>query len=153
ATPEPIVSGSSFSPKAPLVWRKRMPALSVMSVKRTSGTVAPFKGGNPPWSPRSGVSPPCSPLEPQPRPSSTYRRNTAPRIADRKYGFIMIPLFMNDLRHAGSALVPSFPSRAWERGHAARLQLPERVNDDCLRRYVGGLVLRSGAIDLTGVRL
>src|SRR5437763_143918 len=35
--PEELVSGRSFLPKAPLVCRKRMPAASVTSVKRTAG--------------------------------------------------------------------------------------------------------------------
>ena len=33
--PDPNVSGRYFSPNAPLLWVKRMPATSVMSVKTT----------------------------------------------------------------------------------------------------------------------
>src|SRR6185436_16577870 len=39
-TPLPIVSGRYFLPKAPLVWRKRMPAAVVTSVKVRPGAAA-----------------------------------------------------------------------------------------------------------------
>src|SRR5712692_7620710 len=47
ATPEPIVSGSSFLPKAPLVCTKRMPALAVMSLKPTLGISTPASATSP----------------------------------------------------------------------------------------------------------